>query len=239
MKAMVLAAGLGSRLRPLTDTCPKPMIPIAGRPLLEYVLRLLARYGFDQVAVNLHHLPAAIQDHFGDGAAWGIRLTYSLERELLGTAGAVRQLAGFFTEPFLVYYGDNLCNVDLGRMWHAHHQEGELASVGLLWMDDPTNRGIVELDRRGRIRRLVEKPRPEEVFPDYLVNGGVYILDPEVLEWIPPGNSDFSRDVFPRLLAAGRPLYGHRLQGQLLSTDTPARYALAQEQVAAGRFALP
>ena len=113
MKAMILAAGRGTRLRPLTDTCPKPMIPIAGKPLLEYVIRLLARHGFDQLMINLYHLPQLVQDYFGDGSKWNVHIAYSLEEELLGTAGAVARVADFLDEPFVLYYGDNLCNVDL------------------------------------------------------------------------------------------------------------------------------
>lgn len=239
MKAIVLAAGKGTRLRPLTDTCPKPMIPLGGKPLLEHIVRLLAGHGFDHLYINLHHLPEVIRGHFGDGQAWGIELTYAFEKELLGTAGAVRRMAAGFDAPFLVYYGDNLCNVDIGALWEQHLRTGALATVGLLWMDEPTTRGIVGLDATGRIRRMLEKPRPEEVFEDYLVNGGIYALSPAVLDHLPPGASDFGQDIFPRLLAAGLPLYGHRLQGQLLSTDTPARYAHACRQIHSGAFALP
>ena len=110
---MVLAAGRGSRLRPRTDTTPKPMIPFAGRPMLEYNVRLLAQPGFDEMVINLYHLPEVIQDYFGDGADWGVKITYSLEKELLGTAGAVKRVADFFDEPFLVYYGDNPPNLSL------------------------------------------------------------------------------------------------------------------------------
>ena len=237
---MILAAGQGSRLRPLTDTCPKPMIPIGGRPLLEHSIRLLARHGFDELVINLHHLPHCIREHFSDGAGWNVRITYSFEEELLGTAGAVRKMAGFFDETFLVYYGDNLTNFDLSDLWHAHQREGEIATIGLLWMDEPSTRGIVGLDARGRIDRLVEKPCPEEVFEDYLVNSGTYVLEPEILDWIPEGQiCDFGRDLFPRLLAGGRPIYGHRMKGQLLSTDTPERYERARKAVEAGRFVLP
>lgn len=240
MKAMILAAGRGERLRPLTDTCPKPMIPLGGKPLLEHVIALLARHGFDELVLNLYHLPQVIQDYFGDGGAWKVRLFYSYEAQLLGTAGAVRQMAAFFDQPFLVYYGDNLCNVDLTQMWEAHVRQGELATMGLLRLDDPAGRGIVQLDPCSRIRQFIEKPRPEEVFADYLINCGIYALQPQILDWIPPGVvSDFSYDIFPRLLAAGRPIYGHRLQGQLLSSDTPERYAEAQRQIATGLFTLP
>lgn len=241
MKAMVLAAGRGARLRPLTDTCPKPMIPIAGRPLLEHIVRLLANHGFDQLIVNLHHLPEQIRTHFGNGTAWQVRIDYSFEPHLLGTAGALRQTAAFFADaPFLVYYGDNLTNFDLTGLWQAHQHRGAPASIGLLKMDQPTTRGIVGLDPHGRIDRLIEKPLAEQVFPDYLVNAGVYILDPALLDWIPPDiPCDFARDIFPRLLACGIPLYGHRMRGQLLSTDTPQRYEFARQCVASGAFTLP
>ena len=240
MKAMILAAGQGRRLRPLTDTCPKPMVPIAGRPVLEYVIQLLARHGFDELVINLHHHPEVIQDHFGDGTTWNVRLTYSYEEELRGTAGAVRQMAAFFDERFLVYYGDNLSNVDLTELWEAHASAGEVASLGLLWMDDPTSRGIVELDRHGCVRRFIEKPLADQVFDNYLVNGGIYIFEPEILDWIPATRcSDFSRDVFPRLLEHGRAIYGHRLRGQLLSTDTLERYRDTQQQVDEKCFKLP
>jgi len=240
VKAMLLAAGRGTRLRPLTDTCPKPMIPIGNRPLLEHIVRLLSRHGFDQLVINLHHLPGVIQGYFGDGSDWNVRITYSLEEELLGTAGAVRRMAHFFDETFLVYYGDNLTNFDLADMWQAHRREGQMASIGLLWMDQPTTRGIIGLDEKSRVDRFVEKPRPEEVFDDYLVNAGTYVLEPEIIERIPPDQvCDFSHDIFTRMLAEGLGIYGHRLRGQLLSTDTPERYEYAQQRVASGAFSLP
>ena len=183
---MILAAGRGTRLRPLTDEIPKAMVPFADKPLLEYVVRLLAQHGFDDLVINLHHLPQVIADYFGDGRAWGVSITYSLEDELLGTAGAVRQVADCFDGPFLVYYGDNLTNFDLGDLWQTHQREGEIASIGLLWMDDPTTRGIIGLDAHHRIERFVEKPRPDQVFDNYWVNAGIYALQPEILDRIPP-----------------------------------------------------
>lgn len=240
MKAMILAAGQGRRLRPLTDICPKPMIPLGGKPLLEHVITLLAKHGFDQLVVNLHHLPEVVRAHFGDGSAWKVRLTYSLETELLGTAGAVRRMAAFFDQPFLVYYGDNLSNMDLGEFWEAHTYQGELASMGLHREDDPCRSGIVRLDEWSRIAEFIEKPRPEQVFSGYQINCGIYALQPRIFDWIPSqGASDFGAEVFPRLLAAGQPIYGHPLRGQLLASDTPERYAAAQAQIASGCFTLP
>lgn len=216
------------------------MIPVAGRPLLEYVLRHLRQHGFDHVVVNLHHLPEVITDAFGDGRRLGMSITYSHEPELLGTAGAVRRMARFFDEPFLVYYADNLLNVDLADLWRAHCRHAPLATVGLQWMDDPTQRGIIGLHSDGRIARFLEKPSLEHVFEDYLVNAGVYGLDPAILDHIGGAPApDFSYHVFPSLLAAGLPVRGHRLCGQVLSTDTPQRYAATRAAVRGGTFSLP
>lgn len=241
MKAMILAAGRGTRLRPLTNTCPKPMVPIGKRPLLEHVIRLLAKHGFGELVINLHHLPHIIQNYFGDGKAWGVKIHYSLEADLRGTAGAVAQVADFFTESFLVYYGDHLSNVDLKALYQAHQQEGEIASIGLLETDeDPTTRGICELDDQSRIVRFIEKPHIDQVPANYMVNAGIYMFEPQILSYLPStGPSDFGFDVFPALLKSGHPLYAHRLHGDLLSTDTAERYAQAQQETTSGRFILP
>ena len=241
MKAMVLAAGRGSRLRPLTDRIPKPMIPIGGRPLLEHVVALLRRHGFDDLVVNLSHLPDVIRDHFGDGAGFGVSIRYSVEAELLGTAGALRPVADHFAgADFLVYYADNLCNADLGALWTEHGASGADATVGLLRMPDAAGRGIVGMDAAGRIDRWLEKPAPDQVFADFWINGGIYALRPAVLDAIPAtGAPDFAHDVFPALMAAGAHLHGHCLQGGLLSTDTPDRYSATRHAVETGAFSLP
>jgi len=241
MKAMVLAAGRGQRLRPLTDRLPKPMIPVGDRPLLEHVIRLLRVHGFDDLTINLSHLPDVIRDHFGDGSAFGVSIRYSFEPEMLGTAGALRPVAEHFKgEDFLVYYADNLTNADLSALWYEHRETGAMATVGLLWMPDPAGRGIVGVDSDGRIDRWLEKPEPGQVFEDYLINGGIYAFRPAVLDNIPAtGTPDFSHDVMPDLLAGDHQLCGHRLQGQLLSTDTPQRYAATLDAVRSGTFSLP
>lgn len=241
MKAMVLAAGRGTRLRPLTDRIPKPMIPIGGRPLLEHVVRLLSHHGFDDLVINLSHLPDVIRDHFGDGSTFDVSIHYSFERDLLGTAGALRPVADHFRgDDFLVYYADNLTNVDLAALWKDHQTSGAVATIGLLWMPESAGRGIVGIDGQDRIDRWLEKPEPHQVFDDYLINGGIYALQPQILDAIPSTEAtDFALDVIPKLLADGEHLCGHRLQGQLLSTDTPERYEATQRAVESGLFPLP
>jgi NDP-sugar pyrophosphorylase family protein len=241
MKAMVLAAGRGSRLRPLTDTVPKPMIPIGDRPLLEHVVRLLQNHGFDDLTINLSHLPDVIRDHFGDGRDFNVSIRYSFEPQMLGTAGALLPVAEHFRDDdFLVYYADNLTNVDLRALWREHTATQADATIGLLWMPDPAGRGIVGLDEKGWIDRWLEKPAASEVFDDYLINGGIYAMRPTMLDKIPfTGAPDFAHDVLPELLQDGARLYGHRLQGQLLSTDTPERYQATLDAVTSGVFDLP
>jgi NDP-sugar pyrophosphorylase family protein len=154
-----------------------------------------------------------VTDHFGDGSRWGVRITYSRETEILGTAGAVKHVAWFFDGPFFVWYGDNLCTCRLDRLWEFHRARGGIATIALHQHEDPTKAGIVALGEDQRILRFLEKPKPDEVFSTW-ANGGIYVLEPEVLEAIPAGRAaDFGRDVFPALLADGAAMYGYRLSG--------------------------
>ncbi|MCJ7668608.1 MAG: nucleotidyltransferase family protein [Anaerolineae bacterium] len=220
---MILAAGEGTRLRPLTDHIPKPMLLVAGKPILEHTLELLARYGISEVVINLHHQPQTIVDHFGDGSRWGVHITYSFESELLGTAGAVKKVREQFDSSFLTLYGDNLTTCDLTRLTVFHRAKGGIATIALHYRDDPTASGIATLDDRDRITRFVEKPKSHQVFSHW-VSAGLLVLEPEVLDVIPEGGpSDLGRDLFPSLLARGEATYGYRMsQGEYLWwIDTP------------------
>ena len=239
MKAMLLAAGMGTRLRPLTEHLPKCMVSVGGKPILEHTIAWLKKYGVTDVMINLHYLPQVVKDHFGDGSQWGIRINYSLEKEILGTAGGVKNVAPFFEEQaFILWYGDNLCYCDLDRLIAFHRAKAGLATIALYQREDVTQCGIVDLDASDRILRFLEKPRPEQVFSHW-VNAGIYILEPEVLRYIPAnGTSDFGRDVFPPLLAAGQALYGYRLsQGERFWwSDTPEDLQRTQQEIASGRL---
>ena len=210
-RAIILAAGLGTRLRPLTEQTPKCMVALGGTPMMEYTLRWLRRYGVTDVAINLHHLPDAVMGYFGDGTPWGVRITYSLERELLGTAGAVKKMSSFFDSPFFVWYGDNVSTCRLDRLWAFHRARGGAATIALFCRDDATQSGIVDLDDDGRVRRFLEKPAADRVFSRW-VNAGILVLEPRMLGTIPEGTAaDFGRDVFPDLLARNEPVYGYRM----------------------------
>lgn len=233
MKALVLAAGAGTRLRPLTDTCPKPMLPVAGRPLLEWTLRWLRRYGVREAALNLHHLPDVVRAGLGDGSRFDMRLTYAYEPELLGTAGAVHSFPGFFDEPFLVIYGDLLMDLDLDDLASFHRERGAAMTLALKRTATPSSQGMIEVDERGRVLRFVEKPSAWD--GGDTANAGVYVCEPEVAGRVPPGFSDFGHDIIPALLRDEAAVYGRPLRGYLLDIGTPEAYAQAQRDWAERR----
>jgi NDP-sugar pyrophosphorylase family protein len=211
LKAMLLAAGLGTRLRPITDQIPKCMLPIAGKPLLETNVEWLRKFGFTELVINLYSLPQVIIDHFGDGYKWGVHITYSLEEKILGTAGGVKRAAQYFDNTFLVWYGDNLSTCNLADLVAFHQSKKGLATVVLFHREDVASSGIIELDEHNRIVRYLEKPQPDQIFSHW-VNAGIYILQPEILINIPSeGESDFGRDIFPMLLQKYFPLYGYTM----------------------------
>ena len=238
MKAMILTAGKGTRLRPLTDNLPKPMVPLHGKPLLVYTIEWLRSYGISEVAMNLHHCPEAIVNHFRDGAKWGVQITYSPEEELLGTAGAIKKLKWFFDSTFLVIYGDNLSNCDLNRLYNFHCQKGGVGAIVLFEREDTSASGIVQLDDDTRIVRFLEKPGKTESFSN-LVNAGIYVLEPSVLRRIPECQPyDFGRELFPQLLSSGEKLYGYVMstEEQLYWADTMESYQVMLDAVEAGKI---
>jgi len=213
MKAVVMAGGEGTRLRPLTSNQAKPMVPIVGKPCMEHILELLRTHGFDDVIVTVAFLPQTIRGYFGDGDALGIEISYSVEEEPLGTAGSVRLAADQLDEVFLVISGDALCDVDLGRMVECHLEKNAAVTIGLKSVENPLEFGIVVTDEDGRIERFLEKPSWGQVFSD-TINTGIYVLNPEVLRHVPSDRPyDFSKELFPLLLEMGRPLYGCVLDG--------------------------
>ncbi|MBI4356135.1 MAG: nucleotidyltransferase family protein [Candidatus Omnitrophica bacterium] len=234
MKALVLAAGEGRRLGALTADRPKPMLPIGGVPVLERTLRWLALHGIRQIAINLHHQPHTIRAHVGDGRPFGVQATYSLEPRLLGTAGAVRPLARWLDEPFLVVYGDNLFEIDLTAFIASHRRHGGDGTIALHHREDPTASGIAALDGEGRLTRFVEKPSPDQVFSHW-VSAGLMVWEPRVVADIPTTiPCDWGRDLLPQWATAKR-IYGYQLPptDRIWWMDTPEDYARAQAAFAA------
>jgi mannose-1-phosphate guanylyltransferase/mannose-1-phosphate guanylyltransferase/phosphomannomutase len=207
MRAMVLAAGLGTRLRPLTYEITKPMVPVLDRPVMQHILDLLERHGITEVIANLHYFPETIRDYFGE------RISYRYEPELLGTAGGVRACAEFFgDEPFLVISGDALTDVDVTALAASHRECGGIATLAVKAVADTREYGVVLHDRDGRITGFQEKPAPEEALSN-LGNCGIYMLQPEIFDYFPKEPFvDWAMDVFPVLLANDVPFHMHEVR---------------------------
>ncbi|HEY7455823.1 MAG TPA: NDP-sugar synthase [Solirubrobacterales bacterium] len=223
MKAMILAAGLGTRLRPITYGVPKPMVPVLNRPVMEHTARLLARHGLTEAIANLHWFPETIESHFGDGSAFGLELSYSFEQQLLGTAGGVRNVAEFLGESFLVVAGDALTDIDFGAMREFHESHDGLVTMATKRVADTDQFGVVIAAADARIQGFQEKPDPAEALSD-LANTCIYMFRAEVFDHFPePGTSndagpddppefaDWAKDVFPALLEADVPFYSHEI----------------------------
>ncbi len=223
MRAMLLAAGLGTRLRPITYDMPKPMVPVLNRPVMEHIARLLARHGFTEVIANLHWFPDLIQDYFGDGSSLGIELSYSYEEQLLGTSGGVRNVADFLGDSFLVISGDALSDIDLAAMREYHESHDGIATLATKRVADTSQFGVAITGADGRIQGFQEKPDPSEALSD-LANCGIYMFRAEIFDYFPgPGQSklagegdpagfaDWAMDVFPALLAGDVPFYSHEI----------------------------
>jgi mannose-1-phosphate guanylyltransferase/mannose-1-phosphate guanylyltransferase/phosphomannomutase len=210
MKAMVLAAGLGTRLKPITFKVPKPMVPVLDRPVMAHLLGLLVRHGLTGAVANLHYYPETIRGYFGDGSAFGVELEYHYEEELLGTAGGVRAVREFFgDEPFLIISGDALTDIDLTALARRHADAGGVATLTVKRVDDTREYGVVLHDGDGRITGFQEKPHPDEALSD-LGNCGIYVFSPEIFEYFPDRPFvDWAQDVFPTLLDNDVPFFIH------------------------------
>jgi mannose-1-phosphate guanylyltransferase/phosphomannomutase len=209
VKAVVMAGGEGTRLRPLTSNQPKPMVPIVGKPCMEHILELLKEHGLEDVIVTLAFMPQAIRSYFGSGDNLGVQIEYSVEESPLGTAGSVRLASDRLGDTFLVISGDALCDVDLTDLIRVHREKQAAVTIGLKSVENPLEFGIVVTDEDGRIERFLEKPSWSQVFSD-TINTGIYVIEPEALSHVPTDRPyDFSKELFPLLLEMGRPLYGY------------------------------
>ncbi|GER89337.1 nucleotidyltransferase [Dictyobacter vulcani] len=209
MKAVVMAGGEGSRLRPLTIRRPKPMVPIVGKPVMEHILNLLKRHGITEVVVTVQYLASNIEDYFGNGSQLGMRITYSREDVPLGTAGSVKNAEDQLTEPFLVISGDALTDYDLTELIKYHNEKKSLATLLLAHVHNPLEYGVIITNEDGHITQFLEKPSWGEVFSD-TINTGIYVLDPKVFSYFERDKQfDFSQELFPMMLKQGDPIYGY------------------------------
>ncbi len=239
MKAVILAGGEGTRLRPLTLQVPKPVVPIANVPFLGYQLDLLRRHGISEAILSLGYRPDRIEAELGDGSRFGIRLRYVVEQSPLGTGGAFKNAEPFLDGPAVVFNGDILCDFDLTEILRSHRRRSAAATLTLTRVDNPSAYGLVETGEDGRVARFLEKPGRDQVTCD-TINAGLYVLEPEVLKTIPAGvNTSFERTVFPGLVANGRPVFAYISPGYWIDIGTPQKYLQAHRDIFEGRFAPP
>ncbi len=239
MRAVLMAGGEGTRLRPLTCDLPKPMVPILNRPIAEHIIHLLKRHAITDVIATLFYLPDVFRDYFQDGSDFGVKITYAIEEDLaLGTAGCVKNVAPLLNDTFLVISADSLTDFDLSAAIAFHHQRQSKATLVLTRVPNPIEFGVVMTDSDGRIQRFLEKPASSEIFSD-TVNTGIYILEPDVLSYLSAQTSaDFSTDLFPLLLAQGYPMYGYVAEGYWRDIGSLDHYREAQYDALYGKIAL-
>ena len=232
MKAVVMAGGEGTRLRPMTASMPKPLLPVVNKPIMEHVLLLLKRHGFTHTVVTVQFLASLVRNYFGDGEEWGMTLEYATEEVPLGTAGSVKNAQKLIGgEPFLVISGDALTDIDLTDLVRFHKEKKALVTVCLTRVPNPLEFGITIIDDDGRVQRFLEKPTWGQVFSD-TVNTGIYVMEPEALDRVVAGEAvDWSADVFPQLLADGLPVYGYVAEGYWEDVGTHESYLSAQADV--------
>lgn len=237
MKAMVLAAGVGSRLDPLTSQLPKPMVPVANRPVMEHILELLKGHGINQVVSNLHYLPEKIQQHFGDGSSFDIDLALRYEPELSGDAGGVRACQSFFgSETFVVLMGDLLTDADLSRIIAEHKRSGALATIGIKEVDDVSQYGVVVKNSAGLITGFQEKPSAKEALSNF-ASTGIYVLEPEIFRYMPnSGSYGFGKQLFPHLVQQNLPVLGVDVAAYWSDVGTIAQYRQSNFDALEGRL---
>ncbi|HXG23040.1 MAG TPA: NDP-sugar synthase, partial [Chthonomonadales bacterium] len=236
MKAVVMAGGEGTRLRPLTSHRPKPLVPVLNKPIMEHIILLLKEHGITDIVVTLHYLADEIEGYFGDGSEWGVSLIYSVEDTPLGTAGSVKQAEQYLKDDtFVIVSGDALTDIDLTSAIQYHRAKQALATIVLSHVANPLEFGVVITDDSGHVRRFLEKPSWGEVFSD-TVNTGMYVLEPAVFEYMEPGKSyDWSQDIFPRILQEEKPLFGYVMTDYWCDVGSLNQYREAQYTVLDGQ----
>ena len=224
IKAVLLVGGFGTRLRPLTHNIPKSFLPVLNRPFLKHTIVYLKKFGITDIILTLNYLPDVIRNRFGDGKEYGVHLTYCIEEDPLGTAGAVKNAEDYLDDTFFVFNGDIFTDMNLADMLAFHRRAKAKATISLTWVDNPSAFGVVETDINQKVKRFIEKPPLNKATTNW-INAGIYILEPEVLKKIPAGEYYmFEKGLFPRLLDDGSPVYGYTYKGYWLDMGTPQKY---------------
>ena len=236
LKAVILVGGQGTRLRPLTYNTPKPMVPVLNVPFLEYVIRNLKEHHITEIVMAQFYLPHSMREYFGDGSKLGVHLYYVMEENPLGSAGAVKNVEDFLDCTFFVLNGDIFHNRDLTAVLKYHRRHRAKATIVLTPVANPTLYGVVETDKRNKVKRFTEKPKPEEVKTN-MINAGTWVVEPEILQRIPPDTRiSFERDLFPQILADGLPFYAYPTDNYWMDTGTPENYLQLHRDLLSGKY---
>jgi len=239
MNALLLAGGLGTRLRPLTETLPKPMAPVVNRPWLEHLVERLRDQGIRDIVIAVKHHPDKIRNHFGSGKKWGVNIRYAVEKTLLGTAGAIRNAEPFLDDRFAVFNADIVHDVNIASLVRFHETHGGLVTIGLTEVEDPSHYGAVEQDGEGRILRFVEKPKKEEA-PSRRINAGIYVMEKRALAYIPTEREvSIERETFPLLIREGAGVYGTLIPGFWMDMGTRERYRTLHWEILNRKTGIP
>ena len=231
MKAVLLAAGKGERLGEVTQSVPKPMLAVLGTPVIVHNIKMCQRFGITDIYINLHHLPEVIRGYLGDGKRFGVSITYSYEETILGTAGGVKYLAKNLSgDRFFVIYADSYYNYDLGIIYNKHCKKGAEMSIALFELEDVRQSGVALLGQGNWIQKFLEKPR-DNAIASHWVNAGIYLMEPELLNLIPSGFSDFGQDIIPWYIINGYKVLGVKMPTPTIAMDTQALLDEAKRQV--------
>lgn len=234
MKAVIIAGGLGTRLRPLTDNTPKPIVPVANRPFVVHQIEHLVKHGVDEVILNLCYLSQEIKKTLKDGKAWGIKIHYSIEEHPLGTAGAVKNAEKFFAgdrEPIVIFNGDVLTDINISKVVNYHREKKARVTLTLKEVEDPTSFGLVLTEKSGKVTKFIEKPSWAMVTAK-TINAGIYVVDPKIFETVPKDTAySFERELYPKLLAKGDPIYGYLSDAYWIDIGNPEKYKEAHQAI--------
>lgn len=234
MKALFLAGGFGTRLKPITNDLPKPMVPIMGKPLLERNIENLKRFGINEIVLSTCYKPSKIRKYFGDGSRLGVKISYICEDKPLGTAGAIKNAEKFLDDTFIVFNADILSDFDISEMLSFHRKKGALATIAVTQLDNPSAYGVIEHDKDGYITAFKEKPKPSETSSN-LINAGIYIFEPELLSEIPAGKAvSIERETYPTLLHKGYKMAVYSRCSYWLDLGTPVKYLKAHKDILKG-----
>lgn len=228
MKAIILAGGLGERLRPLTNKIPKPLLPVKGKPIMQYAIESLKKHGIVEIIIGISYNAEKIKKYFGDGSKFGTKISYSIEKIPLGTGGGVKQAAKNLTDPFILFWGDILMDIDFTKMRRFHKKRNPFVTMAVVKREDVENFGALKIGKEDKIISFVEKP-PRDEAPSNLINAGVFIVNPKALDILPLGKSSIEEDCFKNLAGKKGKILAFKHKGQWFPTDTLEKYTFANK----------